>query len=72
MQAAQEPIAENSHNAPEHNNLGASIRRHVRRNRNLFSGNNTNQRSQANASNNTHSNQQAEPREQDPLLEEGK
>ena len=71
MQAAQEPIAEHSQNAPEHNNLGASIRRHVRRNRNLFSGN-TNQRSQAISSNNTPSNLQAEPREQEPLLEEGK
>ena len=47
-------MIEPSQNASEHNNLGASIRRHVRRNRNLFSGNNTNQRSQAIASNNTH------------------
>ena len=54
----------------DHNNLGASIRRHVRRNRNLFSGNSSH-RNQANGTNNTHSNQQAEMREQDPLLEEG-
>ena len=64
-------MIEPSQNASEHNNLGASIRRHVRRNRNLFSGN-SHQRSHALAANGTHSNQQVEPREQDQLLEEGK
>jgi len=50
-----------------HHNLGASIRRHVRRNRNLFSGN-ANQRQGSAA--NSQPDLRNDAREHDPLLEE--
>ena len=53
----------------DHHNLSTSIRRHVRRNRNLFSGN-VAQRQAAAA--NSQPELRNEAREQDPLLEEGK
>ena len=53
----------------DHLNLGASIRRHVRRNRNLFSSN-TNHRQ--GPTSNSHPDLRNELREQDPLLAEGR
>jgi hypothetical protein len=53
----------------DHLNLGASIRRHVRRNRNLFSGHSNNRQG---PTNNSHPDLRNESREQDPLLAEGR
>ena len=54
----------------EHYNIGASIRRHVRRNRNLFGGGNGNPR-QGSATN-SQPDLRNEARENEPLMEEGK
>merc|ERR1719189_19068 len=58
---------ENAIPQEDHHNIGASIRRHVRRNRNLFSSNMSHRQG---ASSNSHPQIRNESREQDPLLAE--
>ena len=62
-------VVEPSSSQEDHHNLSTSIRRHVRRNRNLFSGNVVQRQGSAA---NSHPDLRNEGREQDPLLEEGK